>query len=567
MVSAESLQNFHEKVETEGMLCMRSKTTELLDYANENRQNGRFSDVSLIVEDQTIRANRMVLSCYCQYFDRMFTTEMREKYQDDIVLNGITKESMELLIEFIYTGRIVIKKENVCNLLSASDMLGVPDVRESCLEFLECSINSQTALFLLSLADLYRSEDVKQRAFDFIEEHLEEIILSDEFKKLEMDKMCLFVNEYKASQMTTFKAFTSWIREDYSNRREHFSTLFCSLELNKMPRDFLEDVVSCEELVQEHFECVKLLSKTLVEKSKRGRNLGCEGKIIAIGGSRTMKEVREVFNDFSGGNAKYPSLPDGKYAASAVYVHPRLFVIGGSKEDEDIAAANNEVLFMDFSKSELKWHEASPMKDQRLMTATAVLYGTIFTVGGLDGFGNSLSSGECYSLAFNKWDEIKPMEERRNGHALVTCRGDLYAIGGCNDGTYLNSVERLRPNKMTWDVVSPMDTPRRWLAAVVMEDRYIYAIGGCSGSDRETNLKRVEKYDVDIGKWSNVCPMLTARSAHTANVLHGKIYVVGGVDENIEVATAIDCYDPAVDKWTTVGESKIKLFHHALAVV
>ena len=56
---------------------------------------------------------------------------MREKYQDDIVLNGITKESMELLIEFIYTGRIVIKKENVCNLLSASDMLGVPGRTET----------------------------------------------------------------------------------------------------------------------------------------------------------------------------------------------------------------------------------------------------------------------------------------------------------------------------------------------------------------------------------------------------------------------------------------------------
>ena len=64
--------------------------------------------------------------------------------------------------------------------------------------------------------------------------------------------------------------------------------------------------------------------------------------------------------------------------------------------------------------------------------------GTIFTVGGLDGFGNSLSSGECYSLAFNKWDEIKPMEERRNGHALVTCRG-LFISLMCAHTRYLQT--------------------------------------------------------------------------------------------------------------------------------
>ena len=44
----------------------------LLEYANINRDQGYFSDITIVAGNQTIPANRLVLSCYSTYFEGWF---------------------------------------------------------------------------------------------------------------------------------------------------------------------------------------------------------------------------------------------------------------------------------------------------------------------------------------------------------------------------------------------------------------------------------------------------------------------------------------------------------------
>ncbi|CAK8684655.1 unnamed protein product [Clavelina lepadiformis] len=122
-------------ITTQEISRTRKDAGALLDYANRKRQEDRFNDVKIKVENETFPANRMVLSCYSDYFDRMFQTNMMERYQDEVVMNEITKTSMKLIIEFIYTGNIKINKGNVRDLLSAADMLCVNGERFGADEF------------------------------------------------------------------------------------------------------------------------------------------------------------------------------------------------------------------------------------------------------------------------------------------------------------------------------------------------------------------------------------------------------------------------------------------------
>ena len=50
---------------------------------------------------------------------------MKEKHENQVEIRGVAATAMKLIVEFIYTGNIEINKENVCDLLSASNMMQI----------------------------------------------------------------------------------------------------------------------------------------------------------------------------------------------------------------------------------------------------------------------------------------------------------------------------------------------------------------------------------------------------------------------------------------------------------
>ena len=141
------------------------------------------------------------------------------------------------------------------------------------------------------------------------------------------------------------------------------------------------------------------------------------------------------------------------------------------------------------------------------------------------------------------------MINQRYGHSLVTCNGRIYAIGGGKEpNDALNLVERLSDLDEEWEDVAPLNSPRKWLAAVSYNG-LIYAVGSESGGSA---LKTVEKYDPDKNKWEIVenAEIDIERSQHTATVLDSKIFVVGGVScDTTRVVEKMECFDPRSNKW------------------
>ena len=80
----------------------KSLLNNLLEYAEKHWKEGCFNDVTIKLEDETIEANRMVLASRSLYFEKMFTTEMKEKYQPTVELQDINGTAVKQLIKFIY---------------------------------------------------------------------------------------------------------------------------------------------------------------------------------------------------------------------------------------------------------------------------------------------------------------------------------------------------------------------------------------------------------------------------------------------------------------------------------
>src|SRR4030042_3168304 len=75
-----------------------------------------------------------------------------------------------------------------------------------------------------------------------------------------------------------------------------------------------------------------------------------------------------------------------------------------------------------------------------------------------------------------------------------------------------------------WTRMAPMPTERGGLGVAVVNGK-IYAIGGVNN---DTQLAVNEEYDPTTDTWKTRAPMPTARSGFAAAVYQSKIYVIGG---------------------------------------
>lgn len=62
----------------------------------------------------------------------MFTSEMRERNADTVSLHGVTAAGLEKVLEFIYSGKIVICLENINDIIATASHLQVVPIIDFC---------------------------------------------------------------------------------------------------------------------------------------------------------------------------------------------------------------------------------------------------------------------------------------------------------------------------------------------------------------------------------------------------------------------------------------------------
>ncbi len=131
-----------------------------------------------------------------------------------------------------------------------------------------------------------------------------------------------------------------------------------------------------------------------------------------------------------------------------------------------------------------------------------------------------------------------------DSYDAVAVNGKIYAIAG-------GYTFQFNPATDTWKSKTPMPTFRISYAIAAVNNK-IYVIGGQtwstnpdgSVSGKVTDI--IEVYDVTTDTWETKQPLSQRRNDMDANVVDGKIHVIGGLgDGNFH-----EVYDPTTDTWT-----------------
>ena len=546
--------------------CQRVANPNVLQYANDKRNNGLFNDVIIEAGDQTIAANRMILSCCSRFFEAMFDLEMKEKYQNPVQIHGVDGAAVKSVIDFMYSGEVKITSENVMELIAASDYLQVAEVKRFCFEFLESILSLENWFAVLSAALLYENEDLQDRVHACVSNNFDDVVQTDEFKSLPKNKLVSLIsklNKKHIKEKSIFNGVVTWCRHDKVTTQKIFPGLFKNLiDLNKFSTEELGEIVLKEDLIKENVHCLEQVTNCLCQRLKPAG----ETKIISLGGNNSLRSCIEVYSLSPNHQTTFPDLPITVSAHCSLKVHDSVYLIGGeSISDDEEETAVPFVWRLDLNNQVLKWQEVAHLHENREIMGGAVFRDTLVVAGGHDG-NDSINSVEFYVAALDEWKAATPLPEPRCAFALVATDKHLYALGGWINDECTASVQRISNLQKSWEDVAPLQMPRRWFASVICSG-IIYAIGGQTDSEQDVTTNTVEKYDFAEEKWIYVSSMKAERNSHAACVMNGKIYVVGGLDSTNEAVNFIECFDPETNSWSIIGKNDSDIFNHSLIVL
>ena len=177
---------------------------------------------------------------------------------------------------------------------------------------------------------------------------------------------------------------------------------------------------------------------------------------------------------------------------------------------------------------------------------------------------------QVYDPDTDSWAARTSAHFARSGPGTATIDGKLYVVGGCINTDcrigVTNILERYDPAFDTWEILTPMPTPRGDLAAGAIDGK-LYVIGGFADCGACVPLNKLEVYDPATDSWdTTLAPMPTGHTGLTASVLDGKLYAVGGNQFGTSTGT-VELYDPVTDTWDTKSAMPTARVYHSADVI
>lgn len=149
---------------------------------------GLHSDVVFIVQGESIRAHRAILTARSAVFRTMFDTAlpMRESKEGVVEVNDADPLVFKELLRYIYTGVLADAdlKHRTPELLRLADMYDVPGLKAVCCTVLGQRMTPETAASTLAIADMYHTSELRSRAMSYILDQFAEVIVTDDFREL-----------------------------------------------------------------------------------------------------------------------------------------------------------------------------------------------------------------------------------------------------------------------------------------------------------------------------------------------------------------------------------------------
>lgn len=397
LAMASNRQDGVNKLESSGvpekrLFQMKEHCNDSFLVMNQLRKEGQLCDITFRISTHTFIAHRVVLASVSPYLQAMFTCGMKESSQDEIELRDIEPQAMAALIDYAYTGEIMVTIDNVQDLLPAAGILQLKDLKAACCSFLSEHMDTSNCLGIKQFADLHSCPELILKANRFIMRKFNEVAKQEEFLQLPLSVLHeLLENDHLhvETELQVFNAFMTWVNHDLASRAANAYELLDAIRVPLIPKEVWEQVFDREPLFQHNRECHAYIKGYLM-----GRNFGS-----FVEKPRTPIET--------------------------------IYALGGRNSQRCLASAERYI------PEEDRWEELPGMSQVRTAVAAGALDGRLYAVGGecetrLSHEGTLyLTSVEFYDPIHNNWNKVSEMKYPRSFAAVAVMDGGCAYVCVC----------------------------------------------------------------------------------------------------------------------------------------
>uniref|UniRef100_H2YMN5 BTB domain-containing protein n=1 Tax=Ciona savignyi TaxID=51511 RepID=H2YMN5_CIOSA len=467
------------------------------------RQRGKFCDVVIKVQDIRYPVHRLVLCACSDYFSALFDGGWGSGEKQEIELSGISPEIMTSLLNYAYTGQVIITSQNVEELLPAADKFLVDYVKQKCCAFLKKQLTPLNCIGIRQYARSFFCPKLVEAAHNFILYNFEEVIQkSPEYLMMNFNDVHQLISDDRLNvrlEETVCEAVFRWIRHDKMGRISNLCVLLKGVRMGLLdPEYFMTKLKGCELVTESMGECRGLI--------KDAMKVVCD---LHAYDNNTISPHGNLFSALI-----RPRLP-----------FEILFAIGGWSGGSPTNAIEA------YDPRAESWLNASTipgrfipqMLHKRCYISVAVLHNKIYALGGMNG-SDRLNSAESYDPVHKIWTILPDMNESRSDSSATSLNGRVYIAGGFNGQECLFTAEFYDPGTSVWTRITPMRS-RRSGVSIVSFHSMVYAVGGFDGVNR---LRHAEAYCPRTNTWRNIASMNKPRSNFGIEVIDDQLLVVGG---------------------------------------
>uniref|UniRef100_A0A0B6Z9M0 BTB domain-containing protein n=1 Tax=Arion vulgaris TaxID=1028688 RepID=A0A0B6Z9M0_9EUPU len=549
-------------VQGEDMYRDEARASNLLTGFSQLYKNKQFVDVTLRVEKMEFPCHKNVLAASSPYFLVMFSTSLAESQQDCITLKDMEARTLELVLDYIYTGQVCLTEDTVQNLLSAANLFQLIPLRDGCAEFMMNHVTVANCIGVFFFAKAHQCNVLALKAKEIINNKFYLLCKQQEFLTLPVDKLVEIVSDDELNvtlEESVYEACMAWVDEDQEHRKNNLVEVMSCVRFANISSYYFCDQIETNNLLRDNPELMLLLNTIRCYHMLKNRQQEMDVKLMPRRGMVYERGVMIIANPYTEDVLKkYNSmemllpktgevihickLPQSLYTPGVASTGDnQIYLAGGAVRKINYrgsitteGVSNN---FYMFDKTEATWQPKARMNMSRSQFSLTIVDGYVYAVGGQDG-SEILMTVERYDPHTNTWTMVHSLPQPLRFMTSVSYKGKLYTFGGETKSDVSNGALRYDPQSDSWQELPSMKTPRVLAGSVVFKDK-IYIIGGNAAlSDKwrkeylpEHCVTSVEVFDPLIETWS-VGPSLANALCGAGVVKYGDtILVVGGEDD------------------------------------
>ena len=517
---------------------------------HKQRQSDKYTDVTLQSSNVDIRCHRNVLAAASDSLNAMFQCDDKDPVQMDM-----KPEILTAIVDYIYTGVVELKVDNVESLLKACDVLQLDTLKTACESFMLKQLEPANCVGFYQFAASFHLDELKQKARRIMLSEFKIVASTDDFNRLSCTELIEFIKDDEVnveSEDVVFDGVLGWIRHDHANRNSSMEKILETVRLPFCSSDRLQHMTDAYPLFTP--KCFEYLHEAMAFQADSvhrheisscrtvpRNNVLMKSCLLTVGGvtPSARGDVKQYLCEYYDGDTScwksLTTLPQSVgFMDSVCYTARGLVVTGGIK-----GAAMDQCLMFDLAKK--KREEMPPLITKRYFHRSVSLGDCVYVVGGKDVDNKPLASVECLTLKSRMWSSLPPMAHAVYAPMVTTYRNKLFVFGGRDDSrNNLRCTQVFDVTQNKWNTLSPTPVECHCGAAVTMNDT-IYVVGGYS--------RTCLKYDPATDMWTRLSEPQQKHGYAPAVVWRGSILLAAG-DGAEQKPSAIEQFDPVTNTWS-----------------